>query len=264
MNKLTIPQIWIISGVLSAIIALTLWFTINDPKNKEIATQDTRYKDRQSVADRKPMADKGYKDALVKVAAAKADWGRYERRFMPTINISNLYTAWQQIQKEQLYVLGPKLDKFIRADKGVQIVQANYSLYSPPDDPNQSNSPLFADNKGAVTVSGNFDAILRHVERWNNFDRLVLVTGFSLQGNSPRLLGSYNFQVFEFTQGDKAGPTFPAASGGAGGGMGGGAMGMMGGGMPPGMSGMSGSLPPSGGAGPGAGSVGPGGGAPLE
>lgn len=258
--KLTIPQIWIISGVLSLIAVLTLWFLVNDPKNKEIAAKQTFYNDRQLVADRKPMADKQFKEALVKVAEAKADWGRYERRFMPTINISNLYTAWQQIQNEQLYVLGPKLDKFIRADKGVQIVQANYSLFTPPDDPNQSNSPLFAENKGSVTVQGNFDAILRHVERWNNFDRLVLVTGFNLQGNSPRLLGSYNFQVFEYTQGEKAGPTFPAASGGTGGGMGG----MMGGGgMPP--MGMSGSMPGGAGGPAGAGSSGgPGGGAPLD
>jgi hypothetical protein len=261
MNKLTIPQIWIISGVISLIAVLTLWFTINDPKNKEIAAQQTRYNDRQAVADRKITADKKWKEALAKVAAAKADWGRYERRFMPPINISNLYTAWQQVQKEQLYVLGPKLDKFIRADKAVQIVQANYSLYPPPDDPNQTNSPLFADNKGAVTVSGNFDAILRHVERWNNFDRLVLVTGFNLQGNSPRLMGSYNFQVFEFTQGDKSGPTFPAAAGGGAGG------GMMGGGMMGGMGGggmMSGSMPPGGMGGGAAGSQGPGGGAPLD
>jgi hypothetical protein len=230
MGKITIPQIWIISGVLSLIFVLTLWFTLNDPRNKEIATEEARRQSRQDIADTKPQVDKKYKDALVQVAAAKADWGRYERRFMPTINISNLYTAWQQIQKEQLYVLGPKLDKFVRGDKSIQIVQAGFSLYAPPDDPNQANVPLFTENTGAVTVSGNFDAILKHVERWNSFDRLVLVTGFNLQGNSPRLLGSYSLQVFEFTQGETPGPTFPAAAGGGAGGMGGGMMGGMGGG----------------------------------
>jgi hypothetical protein len=263
MGKLTRPQIWIIFGVLSLIAVLTLWFTLNDPRIKDIATEQSRYEARNQVAETKAQADKKYKDAKIQVAAAKSDWSKYERRFMPTINISNLYTAWQQIQKEQLYVLGPKLDKFVRADKGVQIVQAGFSLYPPPDDPNQANAPLLTENKGAVTVSGNFDAILKHVERWNNFDRLVLVTGFSLQGNSPRLFGSYNLQVFEFTQGETPGPSFPAASSGTGGGgmggMMGGGMGMMSGSMGPGMSGsmgpgMSGSM------GPGMSGRGPGGG----
>jgi hypothetical protein len=258
MSKVTRPQIWIIFGVLSLIAVLTLWFTLNSPRNEEIAKEQARFEARDQVAQTKPQADKKFKAALVSVAAAKADWGRYDRRFMPRINISNLYTAWQQIQKEQLYDLGPKLEKFVKADKGVQIVQSSFSLYPPPNDPNQCSMPILADNKGAVTVSGNFDAVLRHVERWNNFDRLVLVTGFNLQGNSPRLMGSYNIQIFEFTQGDKPGPNFPAASGGAGaGGMGGGMMGGMGGGM---SGSMGGGMPSIGGMAPGgmSGSAGPG------
>ncbi len=253
MGKLTRPQIWIIFGVLSLIAVLTLWFTLNDPRNKEIATEQSRFETRDTKAKTKPSVDKSYKKAKLEVAAAKADWGRYEKRFMPPINISNLYTAWQQIQKEQLYVLGPKLEKFARSDKSVQVVQANFSLYPPPNDPNQCSSPLLMENKGAVTVSGNFDAVLKNPERWNNFDRLVLVTGFSLQGNSPRLLGSYNIQIFEFTQGEQPGPNFPAASSGGGGGMRGGGMGgMMGAGMG-GMMGSGGGMRGMGGPPPGAG-----------
>lgn len=269
MGKLTRPQIWIIFGVLSLIAAITLWFTLNDPRNKETAQEESRRESRQLIADTKPQVDRAFADAKVKVAEAKRDWGIYEKRFMPPINVSNLYTAWQQIQKEQLYVLGPMLDRFVRSDKAVQIVQAGFSLYPPPDDPNQANAPLLSDNKGTVTVSGNFDAVLKHVERWNNFGRLVLITGFNLSGNSPRLLGSYNLQVFEFTQGETPGPTFPAASAGAGGGMGRG--GFSGGGMGGGM-GMSGSLGMSGSMGPGMGGPMPsapspgggGGGAPLN
>ena len=269
MSKLTRPQVWIIFGVLSLIAVLTLWFTLNDPRNKETATKEADRAARQLIADTKPQVDKAFADAKVKVAMAESDWGRYEKRFMPVINISNLYTAWQQIQKEQLYDLGPMLDKFVRSDKAVQIVQAGFSLYPPPDDPNQANVPLLSENKGAVTVSGNFDAVLKHVERWNTFGRLVLVTGFNLQGNSPRLLGSYNLQVFEFTQGKTPGPTFPAAAAGAGGGGmgGGGMMGMGGGGGMGGGMGRSGSMGPSmGGATsmPGAPPPGGGAGAPIQ
>jgi len=240
MGKLTRPQIWIIFGVLSLIAGLTLFFTLNQPRRDDIDREEKRRSDRQQIADQKMMADKELKDAKALVVKANADWAVFDRRFMPRINLNNLYHAWEQLQDERLRVLGQKLDKFIRADKSVQIVQASFSIPAPPDDPNQTLSPIFT-YSGSVTVSGNFDAILKHVERWNTLDRLALVTGFTLQGNSPQLVGSYSVQIFEFTQGgDKLGPTFPAAGGGAGGGGGfpggGGAPPMMGGGGAPPMS----------------------------
>jgi hypothetical protein len=101
------------------------------------------------------------------------------------------------------------------------------------------------------------------VERWNRFDRLVLVTGLTLSGNSPNLVGQYNLQVFEYTHGDRTKAiAIPQASGGAGGagGFGGGMMGgggsMMGGagmrgGGGPQMGGMAGAGAPAGGGGNG-------------
>lgn len=265
MNKLTRPQIWIIFGVLSLIAGLTLFFTLNQPRRDDIDREEKRRSDRQQIADQASAADKELEAAKKQVVKANADWEVFDRRFMPRINLGNLYTAWQQLQDERLRVLGPKLDKFVKGDKTVQIVQASFQIPAPPDDPNQTISPSFT-YSGSVTVSGNFDAILKHVERWNTFDRLALVTGFTLQGNSPQLVGSYSVQIFEFTQGgDKPGPTFPSAggAGGAGGGFpgGGGAPPMMGG-MPGGgsMPPSSGSVPPAGG---GAGRPG-GGGAPTD
>ena len=99
MNKLTRPQIWIIAGVLAVIFALTFWFTLNDPRGKEIATEQARFESRDQKAKTKPQVDSAFDRAQKQVAAAKADWGTYDRRFMPPINITNLYTAWQQIQK---------------------------------------------------------------------------------------------------------------------------------------------------------------------
>lgn len=264
MGKLTRPQIWIIFGVVSLIVLVTLIFTVNKPQMEEIQKETERRDSRQLVANQKPQADQELKDALKQVAQANADWGVFERRFMPKINLTNVYQAWKQLQQERLFVLGPKLDRFVRSDKSVQIVQAQFQIPPPPDDPNQVLSPLFT-YSGAVTVSGNFDAILKHVERWNTFDRLTLITGFALQGNSPRLVGSYSVQIFEFTQNpDKPGQTFPAAAGGAGGGLGGGGFGPGGpGAMGPGGPGMAGAdMGAAAPGGPGLG--GPAGGAPLN
>jgi hypothetical protein len=109
-------------------------------------------------------------------------------------------------------------------------------------------------------VQGTFKNILSHVERWNRFDRLVLVSGLTLSGNSPNLVGQYNLQVFEYTHGDRTkAVAIPQASGGGAGGAGGFGGGMMGGsgsmmggpgmrgGGGPQMGGMSGAGAPAGG-----------------
>jgi hypothetical protein len=228
MSKLTRGQIWIIFGVIALIAILSMVFLWNKPLNEKITVEQERFNREDPVAQQLDPAKKDLVKAKAEVVTAKNDWGIYENRLMPKIDVTNLYTGWQQLTNEQLKYLGPNLEKFVRADKSVQILQANFALPAPPDDPNQVNSPIFVFSPGSVQVSGTFENILKHVERWNKFPRLVMVTGFQLAGNSPQLVGQYSLQVFEFTRGEKPGDTFPAAAGAGGGG--GGMGGMMGGG----------------------------------
>ena len=87
--------------------------------------------------------------------------------------------------------------------------------------PNASLNELYVFSPGGVQVQGTFKNVLAHVERWNRFDRLVLVTGLTLSGNSPNLVGQYNLQVFEYTHGDRTkAVAIPQASGGGAGGFG--------------------------------------------
>jgi hypothetical protein len=95
---------------------------------------------------------------------------------------------------------------------------------------------------GTIKVQGTFSEILHHISTWNNFNRIALIDGFTLSGNSPDLVGSYDVTIYEFPRNtDKPGKQVPSEAGtGAGGGGGGGAAGMPrmmpgGGGAPPGM-----------------------------
>ncbi len=248
MSKITKAQIYIIGAVLAVIAGVGIFFGLVKPAMDEYDAQKKKFDDRSLVAARRGQAENGLKDAKKQVAQAEADWEVYLNRYMPPINVSNTYTAWQSLVNEQVNVLGPMLDKFVRADKSVRLQQVGFSLPAPPDDPNSALSELFVFSPGSIQVAGTFKNVLKHAERWNNFGRLALVTGLQLQGNSPNLVGQYGVTIYEFTRGDKAkAVVIPQAGGGAGGGMGGmmggsGAMmsGMMsGGGMPGGAGGGS-------------------------
>jgi len=263
MSKLTRPQIFIIGGVTALVFGLGGYFGLIDPALKQLDTERTRRDTRRTKAEERSTAERKKKDANKQVAQAKADWNVYERRYMPDIDVSNTYSAWQDLINEQVRVLGPKMQKFLDSDKSVTKLQGSFALPAAPSDPNASLNELYVFTPGGVQVQGTFKNILSHVERWNRFDRLVLVTGLTLSGNSPNLVGQYNLQVFEYTHGDRTKAiAIPQASGGAGGagGFGGGMMGgagsMMGGpgmrgGGGPQMGGMAGAGAPAGGGGNG-------------
>jgi hypothetical protein len=70
---------------------------------------------------------------------------------------------------------------------------------------------------GSLSVAGDFRQILYHVQRWNSFDRLVLIDGLALHGNSPFMTGTYNATAFIFPQGDdKIAQPLPKGEGSAG------------------------------------------------
>jgi hypothetical protein len=244
-------QVWIIGVVLTVITALIIFFALIQPAQAKLDEAQKKYDAAKAIADTKPQKEQDRKKAEQQVAAAKANWARYDRELMPNIDLSNLFTAMRQLWKEQLFVLGPKVDRFLRADKKVQIAQAGFALPAPPTDPNQVNQPAFIFPLGNVAVVGNFNDVLDNAERWNKFDRLVLMDGLTLSGYSPRLVGQYSLTAYIFTHGEKPGPEFPAAGAGRPGGFGGIGGGFRGPGGPPGFGGGYGGGPPAGVGGPG-------------
>ncbi len=223
--KITAGVAWIISGVLSLMFAAGIFFGLVKPSMDETATQEARRDGREQEAAKMPGEKTREKKVASDKLAAQADWATYDRSLMPRINMSDLWGATQQLWTEQIQRLGPSVDKFVTADKSVTIVQKSFSLPPPPEDPNQVNKPQpYIFTLGNVRVRGTFPNIMRHVRRWNNFNRLVMVDGLSLAGQSPQLEASYTVTAYIFAQNtEKPGPAFPWAGGsGAGGMMGGG------------------------------------------
>ena len=242
MAKITQQQVYIIGVVLILITGAILYFTLIKPTDEETAAMQARYDTAKTTADKMPTAKADRAKAERKVAEAQAKWRRYDVQFMPNIDVSNLLTGVQQLWKEEVYVLGPKVRRFLYNDKTIQVVQDGITVPAPPSDPNAVNHKSFTFDLGTVAVAGNFNEILSHASRWNKFDRLVLMDNLTLSGNSPRLIGQYTLRAFEFTHNtDKPGPAIPQASSSTAGGFGGGGGGF--GGPPPGFGGPGG--PPS-------------------
>ena len=195
--------------------------------------------------------------AKAEVATAKREWASYDRRLMPRIDLTNRFTATRQLWNEQLNVLGPKVVKFLYSDRSVTVVSESIKVPEPSGDPNAAVQKVYTYPFGNVTVSGTFDQVMKHTARWNKFDRLALVDGLVLSGNSPTLTGTYTLTVYEIPNFDIVGPVIPQATqtqggGGGRGGFGGPPAGI--GGPPPGFG------PPPGAGGPPPGFVPPTGG----
>jgi Predicted membrane protein len=248
LAKINRMQVMIIGIVLSIIAAAGIYIGLIKPLMERKAEADAKYEAQKQIADQMPSAQADRKKAEQEVRDAKRDWAVYERRLMPTINLSNLFTAQRQLWNEQINVLGPKVVRYLNADRRVRVVSQNISLPAPPSDPNAVAQKIFTFPLGQVSVAGTFNDILKHAERWNDFDRLVLVDGLTLSGNSPGLVGTYSLTAYIITQSDEIGPSIPQAqpaTGGFGGGFGGPPGGFPGG-PPPGAGG-----PPPGFGGPG-------------
>lgn len=188
----------------------------------------------------KAKATKDLNQAKLAVAATQLKWATIQNTLMPPYDVSNRYTAWQQISQELSYRLGPSLQKWIKSTGVVPL--SSVAISPPPPSPNAvTAAPLIipiGGQNGEVSVGGSFKGILKHFQLWNNYPRLVLVDNLALHGNSPFMEGTYSASVIIFPQNDQKvdQPLAAAAVGGAtaGGGYpgGGGGGGYPGGGYP--------------------------------
>ena len=217
LAKITQMQVYIIAAVLTVLVAAGIWFGLIKPKQEALDAAQQRYEAANAVAITRSKEEADQKKANQEVAVAKAKWNAYDTKLMPDINVSNFLKGSQQLWKEQILVLGPLADKFLKQDTKVQILQSNITLPAPSTDPNQVNKKSFEFPLGTVSVQGTFQNVLNNVQRWNNFNRLVVVDGLTLSGNSPRLVGTYTLRVVIFTHGDPSTETVPQATQSTGG-----------------------------------------------
>ena len=242
----------VIVGVVGTVVALLaiglIVFLLIKPTQDNIAIQQERLDlnapgsdpaSRQQGLDlNKKSGQTDLKKAKVEVQTTKIQWTQVEAAFMPPLDVSDRSRAYRQLTYELTHALGPDLQRQLLM--GGITSTTRFALPTPPLSPNDPmiRSGVLIIPLGAVSVNGDFRRILANFYDWQYANRLVMVDGLSLNGNSPYMQGSYNATLFIFPQNDdklaipisKAGGAAPG--GGAAGGGFPGAGGYPGGGFP--------------------------------
>lgn len=230
LSKLTLQNVIVIGIVVAVVIASGIFFVLIRPTQAEIKNLDTQIEAASQRAAQLPAAKRQLENAKKEVEEARLKWARYERSKMPNIDMTDRLKAALAFWKEPERT-AKLLQDFVSKSQDV-IFLGGFAIGVPTTDPNQLPWPIWIVPLGTFQVQGDFESILRHVERWNNAPRLVLVDGLQLSGVSPQLIGQYTATLFILPRAkdDKPAEMFPSA--GAAPGMGGMAgMGRFGGGM---------------------------------
>lgn len=232
LSKLTLQNVIVIGIVVAVVIASGIFFVLVRPTQAEIKNLDTQIEAASQRAAQLPQAKKQLEDAKKEVEQARLKWARYERSKMPDIDMTDRLKAALAYWKEPERT-AKLLQDFVAKSQDV-IFLGGFSIGIPTTDPNQLPWPVWIVPLGTFQVQGDFESILRHVERWNNAPRLVMVDGLQFSGVSPQLIGQYTATLFILPRArdEHPGELLPSAGGvpGMGGMIGG--MGRFGGGMP--------------------------------
>ena len=211
------PGIVAAIGIVFCLLAVGLlgWFLIK-PTLELLDAQRTRLA--QNAPDATPQAQAAalneVKLAQVKVAQIKSQWAVDQRRYMPPYDVSNRPKAVSQLNYELGQFLGPALERQFKS--GGVTTSTNVTLPAPPISPNDVTAAPLVIPLGPVTVGGDFRRILTNFYNWQYFNRLVLVDGLNLTGNSPYMQATYSATVYIFPQNDDKLPApIPKAGGGA-------------------------------------------------
>ena len=207
-----------IGVVLCLLSVVGIWFLLIKPTQDSTVIQQARYD--ANYSDSTPQAQAKAKkllaDNTLAVQQIKQKWGITEAALMPPYDVGgDRFKALRQLTYELTHYLGPDLERQMKTTGVASTV--TFKLPPPPISPNDiTNAPVVIP-LSTITVNGDFRRILTHFYDWQYFNRLVLVDGLALHGNSPYMQGSYTATVYIFPQNDDkpAPPPVKGASGGA-------------------------------------------------
>ena len=219
-----------VGTVLSLLAIGLIFFLMIKPTQESITAQQARLdaaapgteplapgSDRQRGLDANKK--KGQADLLqakVDVKNTKMQWAQVESAIMPPLDVSDRYKAMRQLTYELTHYLAPDLQRQL-ATTGITST-TKFALPAPPLSPNDPmiRAGVLVIPLGTVSVNGDFRHILTHFNDWQYFNRLVMVDGLNLVGNSPYMQGSYNATLYIFPQNDDKLPPLKTKAGGAG------------------------------------------------
>lgn len=209
MSKLRKMHVIIIGCAACALVVAGLYFLVIKPANERIAVVETDLQKATEIANRLPADRRKLEQVKADYNRQLTDYSRFMRAKMPAITFADRPQGMIALWKEQAEVLGPMLERWPEKT-GVRLL-SSVKVPAAPTDPNAINTTLVQLDIGQFQVQGDFYTILRHVRRWKDFNRLVLLSPIAIRGQSPDMTAEYNVTVFLVPSGE-VGPTFQMAS----------------------------------------------------
>lgn len=203
LDKLTRLQVVIIGVVLVLIVGLGMFFLLVKPRMAKYEEVDKTRQQVVAKAAELPKRQSELEQAERDRLQAQLDYRKYEDSKMPNISFADRAQGMIALWREQAEVLGPMLENWPRR-YGVDLAN-NVAIPAATTSPNDLKDDLQRIPVGQMTVRGDFFDIMRSIEGWNSFGRLVEVGPVTISGISPDLTGTYDLSVLWFPRG-KAGP----------------------------------------------------------
>jgi hypothetical protein len=271
MSKLTLLHINIIGVVVALMVGAGLYFTIITGAMDAQKKADSELAEVRGRADKLPTATRALEQAQKDKALATAEWGVFEKQYMPVIGYTDsTLTTWMKVfipnkgrswPERFIRTVRQHMEKERRANGIVWENPGAIVLPSYGPDPNTIQVGANGEGFGPVlhysyqmsVRARSIEKLMQHVRSWSAISGagVPVVEGLQIAGNSPNLTAGYSV-TFTIIVRDKTPNPVNRISGSSGGAGGMGAMGGVGGpGMMPGMMGGPGMMPGSAG-GPGA------------
>ncbi len=217
LSKITRLNIIVISVMIALNIVVATFFVIIRPMNKEIEGLNSQIEQYTARAAQRRQVEKKLAEALALKAVTQITWNKIRARVMPThLEVKNadrdtmiriMPTFWREPER-----LTAMMAKWIGSQKGVRI-SGSFTLAPPGVDPMALPYGSWHRIGEQFTATGDFQAVLHHLEKWNKSPRLVMINDVSLAGTSPNLVATYTANLYQTLDGARpAGGAAPTAA----------------------------------------------------
>lgn len=241
-TKLTQVHVYIIGGVLMLLLGVGLFFALIKPLNDSntllqasigsteatpVSIDSRNFNIAPNWESQKKAAEEKLEEAKQREASKRAQLTALENR--KQVPGSRRIDVGDGSQAHLLRVTMPRwltLPQYVVQNMNAYArstaarhrvrVQTEFKAPAPSTDPTQIPTQIIAWNLGPMTMTGEFNQVMRWVEDWNRAPLLVAVDGLrcSLAGKGGRVEATANLTVYVFPTGEAV--TNPAAAPGGG------------------------------------------------
>jgi len=240
-KKITHVHVYLIGFVIMVIVGVALYFLLLKPLNEEntlrastingLETQASSIDGKSFVYNQKEAAEAALAEAKSRKAGKQAQLASLERKKQfpanQALRIETTQAALLSTTMPRWFMLPERVVTSMErwattrgTRLGLDTVETTFKANAPSTDPSSVPKTIVAWNLGTMSVTGDFNRVMRWVKDWNNAPLLVAVNDLkcSVADRDGKVSATCSLTVYVFPTGPGAGTAAAGAVGVAGGG----------------------------------------------